>query len=114
VKSESEERSGHQDLELEAGREGDTHVIRLSGELDLGNHERLDQALLEAEAGDAPRILVDLDRLLFIDSTGLRVILKAARRAEESGGRLRITRGKGYVADMFRLTALDVTLPFED
>jgi anti-anti-sigma factor len=112
--SESEERSGHHDLELEAGREGDTYVIRIAGELDLGNYERLDQALLDAEASDAPRILVDLDRLVFIDSTGLQVILKAARRAEGSGDRLRITRGKEYVADMFRLTALDVTLPFED
>jgi anti-anti-sigma factor len=112
--SESEERSGHHDLELEVDREGDTYVIRLSGELDLGNHERLDEALREAEASDATRIHLDLDRLVFIDSTGLRVILKAARRSEASGDRLRLTHGTGYVADMFRLTALDVTLPFED
>jgi hypothetical protein len=40
------------------------------------------------------------------------VILRATRRAERTGERLRVTRGKGYVADMFRLTALDRTIPF--
>jgi anti-anti-sigma factor len=106
------ESSGQTGLRIDAGREGDTHTIRLSGELDLDNAERLDQALLEAEESDANLILLDVDDLRFIDSTGLRVILRATRRAGRTGDRLRLTRGRGYVADMFRLTALDRTLPF--
>ena len=105
----SGESSGQTGLRIDAAREEDTCTIRLSGELDLGNSEQLDAALLEAEASDASRILLDVDELRFIDSTGLRVILQATRRAERTGGRLRVTRGKGYVADMFRLTALDRT-----
>ena len=108
----SGESSGQTGLRIDAAREEDTCTIRLSGELDLGNSEQLDAALLEAEASDASRILLDVDELRFIDSTGLRVILQATRRAERTGGRLRVTRGKGYVADMFRLTALDRTIPF--
>lgn len=104
--------SGSKALAIEIDRKGDTHTIRLGGELDLDNVDRLDQALIEAEAGDAARIVLDVDELLFIDSTGLRVILRATRRAETTGNRLRLTRGKGYVADMFRLTALDKTLPY--
>jgi anti-anti-sigma factor len=104
--------SRHNGLQIEAGREGDTYTIRLRGELDLGNCDRLDEALLEAEASDAPRVLLDVDELRFIDSTGLRAILRATRHAERTGLPLRLTRGQGYVADMFRLTALDRTLPF--
>lgn len=106
------ESSGQRGLRIDAGREGDQYTIRLGGELDLDNVERLDQALLEAEASDAALILLDVDDLRFIDSTGLRVILRATRRAERTGHRLRLTRGRDYVADMFRLTALDRTLPF--
>ena len=108
----SGESSGEKGLRIDATLEEDTWTIRLSGELDLGNSEQLDAALLDAEASDATRILLDVDELRFIDSTGLRVILRATRRAERTGDRLRVTRGKGYVADMFRLTALDRTIPF--
>ncbi|MGH2987450.1 MAG: STAS domain-containing protein [Solirubrobacterales bacterium] len=104
--------SGRTGLQIEAGREDDTYTIRLSGELDVGNSELVDEALLKAEATDAPRVLLDVEELRFIDSTGLRVILRATRRAEQTGHRLRLTRGRDYVADMFRLTALDRTLPF--
>jgi anti-anti-sigma factor len=104
--------SGRTGLQIEAGREGDTYAIRLSGELALDNSDLLDEALLEAEASDAARVLLDIEELRFIDSTGLRAILKATRRDERTGHRLRLTRGTGYVADMFRLTALDRTLPF--
>jgi anti-anti-sigma factor len=110
--TESNQSSGRSGLQIEAGRDGDTYTIRLSGELDLGNSELLDEALVEAEATDASRVLLDVEELRFIDSTGLRVILRATRRAEWSGDRLRLTRGRDYVADMFRLTALDRTLPF--
>jgi anti-anti-sigma factor len=108
----SGESSGQTGLRIDVAREEDTCTIRLGGELDLSNSAQLDAALLEAEASDASRIVLDVDELRFIDSTGLRVILRATRRAERTRGRLRVTRGKGYVADMFRLTALDRTIPF--
>jgi anti-sigma B factor antagonist len=56
--------------------------LTLRGELDLGSAPRLEQAL--AEAGDD--VLLDLRRLTFMDSTGIRVLLEAAER----GGRLRV------------------------
>jgi anti-sigma B factor antagonist len=99
-------------LQIEARRDGDVFVIALTGELDLTSRPDFDQALAEAERSDADRILIDLDQLQFIDSTGLQAILAAKRRSTMRPDRLRVTRGTGFVADMFRLTALDKTLPF--
>ena len=99
-------------LEIETAEADDTYVIRLSGELDMSSCEEVDAELCKAEDTDAKRILLDVEGLQFIDSSGLQVILKAKRRADRSGRRLRVTRGTGHVADMFRLTALDMTLPF--
>jgi anti-anti-sigma factor len=100
------------DLEIEVREDDGTYVIRLSGELDLGNTDAVDAALLKAEVSGAKEILLDVDSLRFIDSSGLQAILRAKRRADAGGKRLRVTRGTGHVADMFRLTALDITLPF--
>jgi anti-anti-sigma factor len=100
-------------LEILSEREGDTHAVRLVGELDLAGCDLAEAALLEAEASDAPTLLVDIDGLEFIDSHGLRILLRAQRRDEASGaGRLRVTRGSGHVAELLRLTAIDQTLPF--
>jgi anti-sigma B factor antagonist len=99
-------------LKIESAQEDGTYVIRLAGELDLSSADALDAELRKAETGADERILLDVNGLEFIDSTGLQVILRAKRRADTDGRRLRVTRGTGHVADMFRLTALDMTLPF--
>ncbi len=108
--AEERERTG---LEIAVHQTEGAYVVELSGELDLTSREEFDRALDGAEASDAPRILIDLDRLRFIDSTGLQGILAAKRRSAMRPDRLRVTRGTGFVADMFRLTALDKTLPFD-
>ena len=104
--------ASEQRLEIQTATEDGVYVIRLRGELDMASCDAVDAELRRAEAGSADRILLDVNELQFIDSSGLQVILKAKRRADISGRRLRITRGTGHVADMFRLTALDMTLPF--
>ena len=101
-------------LKLDAQREGNTYVIRLGGELDLVSASLLETELLRGEASRTNEILIDLDGLAYIDSSGLRVLLKAKRRADSGRFRLRITRGTGHVADMLRLTAMDRTLPMID
>ncbi len=97
---------------IDAAREGDTSVLRVSGELDLFECPRLERALRDAEASQAVRILLDLEELTFIDAAGLSVLVAAWRRARTGKNGLQVTHGKGSVADMFRLTALDVVLPF--
>jgi anti-anti-sigma factor len=63
-------------------KEDGTYVIRL-GELDMSACEAVDAELRRAEDGPAQRILLDVEALEFIDSTGLQVILgpSAAPRA---------------------------------
>ena len=58
-------------------RKGDATVVALAGELDLYNAEEIREALFaEIEAGPA-RIVVDLARVHFIDSTALGVLIES-------------------------------------
>ena len=99
-------------LRINTGQEGDRYIVRLTGELDCSGAGEVEMALVLAEKTGAHRILIDIDELTFIDSTGLAVLMRAKHRADANRGRLRITRGTGQVADMLRLTALDLSLPF--
>jgi anti-anti-sigma factor len=95
-------------------RLGASTVIRVRPPVDADACHQLGAQLAEAEASDAERILLDLDALESIDARLLHTILKASRRAAQDGDRLRVTRGNGHVSAIFRLTALDQTLRFDD
>jgi anti-sigma B factor antagonist len=97
---------------IDAARRGNTFVVRAEGELDLSECPVLERALREAEASYATRILLDLEGLTFIDAAGLSALVLAWHRSVANGNRLRVTRGRGNVAGMLHLTALDTVLPF--
>jgi anti-anti-sigma factor len=86
----------------------------MSGELDLAARDRLEDELRRAEASDADRILVDLTRLRFIDSTGLRVLLEAEARNRRDGDRLAILRGPSRVQRVFEASGVEKHLPFTE
>jgi anti-sigma B factor antagonist len=88
-------------------------TLRPSGELDIGTAPRLESALLEGRrAGD--RVVLDLGRLEFIDSTGLRVIVNAVEAARRGRWELRLRHGPRAVRRVFEIAGVVDALPFED
>ena len=55
--------------------EGDDVVVALSGELDLAGEQQL-EAAIEAAHESARPLTIDLSGLNFIDSSGLRVLVR--------------------------------------
>ena len=89
-------------------------VIRLSGELDLSAFDRVEQVLTDAQSDGDRIVWIDLRGLEFIDSSGIRLLLVAHRRAQRNGHELRIIRGSERIQRIFALTDLDGRLPFCD
>ena len=91
---------------MELDQHDDTVRVSLSGELDLSSALTLEEELRRIE-DRRPRVLVlDLRRLRFLDSTGLRLILAAHARAIKRGGKLTIVQGSDAVRRIFRLTGV--------
>jgi anti-sigma B factor antagonist len=59
---------------------GDSYLVRLSGELDLYSSPQLENELEKLIRAGAEHVLVDLTDVPFLDSSGLGVLLGAARR----------------------------------
>lgn len=85
-------------------------VLLLSGELDISTATRLEDDLRRVEADKPVLIVLDLSRLVFMDSTGLRMLISADARAREAGRRLAIVQGNEMVQRVLRLTRLDERL----
>ena len=56
---------------IEASSDQDTTTIAVSGELDIASADRLRAAIRSAENGTTRWIILDLEELTFMDSTGL-------------------------------------------
>jgi anti-anti-sigma factor len=87
--------------------------LALVGELDLATLHLLEQELDRIEPTEK-RLVLDLRRLEFVDSSGLHALLRVDRRLNDAGGQLTIVRGPRAVERLFRLTGLDTRLRIID
>lgn len=101
-------------LTLRSERDGDTHVLTLSGELDLVSTPEVEKELRHVEAGDADAIVVDLSAVEFVDSTGLRLLIETEQRSRWEPGRIALRRPLARVMRIFTIAGIDALLPFVD
>ncbi len=90
---------------LELARRPGTLVVVLHGELDVATAPRIEDALA-SRRDDERDVVVDLRELTFVDSTGLRSLLRVRAVADGAGGRLVLVPGPPEVQRVFELTGL--------
>jgi anti-anti-sigma factor len=69
------------------------------------------QQNLAAWAAAAPRLILDLSELTFINSAGLGALIVAYRTCRGLGGALHLVGPRECVADVLRITHLDRLIP---
>jgi anti-sigma B factor antagonist len=89
-----------------ADRSDGIHV-QLTGELDISSASSVESRLIEIEQREPVRLILDLRRVNFIDSTGLSMIINADGRAKKAGRRLTIVSGEGVPRRILRTVGLE-------
>lgn len=96
-------------MELEipdAGVDGWT-LVAASGEIDVATAPELRDRLTELIEAGTTRLVVDLEDVGFIDSTGLGVLVGGARRARTEDGDLRLVCTNSRILKVFEATGLN-------
>ena len=101
-------------LSLETREEEGAVQIAVAGELDLSSALTFNDELRRAEDRRPQTLVLDLRRLRFMDSTGLRLIISAQSRARKRGRRLAIVLGSEPVRRLFRLAGVNRRLEIVD
>jgi anti-sigma B factor antagonist len=102
------------EFQVEVEEASGSRVVRFVGELDISTEGRASAEIDRAQA-DRPSVVgLDLSGVRFIDSTGLRLILRADARARREGGRVVLVRGPEQVHRVFLIALLDRRLEFVD
>jgi len=84
-----------------------THVVAVSGEVDLFTAPEFKQRVTAAIDGGAERVVVDLSATVFIDSSSLGVLIGAHRQLTGRGGALIVVCDNQAIVKTFRITGLD-------
>jgi anti-sigma B factor antagonist len=91
--------------------EGAWTVLDVGGELDLSTAPSLRQELEALIEGGAKDLVVNLEGLGFMDSSGLGVLVGAHKRLEGSGGRVALVCREGPTLKVLAITGLDRVFP---
>ena len=81
-------------------------LVELSGEIDLAVVPDVVTEFEYAVVQLSPHVVVDLDRVEFIDSSGLGALVRARRKAQEHGGDVVLAGADDQVREVLALTNL--------
>ena len=98
-------------LAEDAGGDGE-RVIRARGELDIESTPDLERVLLRTRPA-GQRVVLDLTELKFMDSTGLRVLLRARAAADEGRWEINLRNVPPTIRRLFDMTGVQAALPAE-
>jgi anti-sigma B factor antagonist len=87
-------------------------VLAPSGRLDVTGAPTLKEAVTEAVKGGQPRLVIDLEGVSFVDSTGLGSVIAALKLVRSSKGDLRLAAPNQQVRVVLELTTLDRVFPY--
>jgi anti-sigma B factor antagonist len=99
------------ELGISTERDGTVCTVTLEGEVDVYTAPRLKEQLVALLEDGCISIIIDLEKVAFIDSSGFGVLVGALRRAREKGGVVRIVCTRDGVLKIFRITGLDKVFP---
>jgi anti-anti-sigma factor len=91
---------------------GRTALLHLGGEFDLTGKKEFETRLSEAVSGKPGEVILDLREVVFMDSTGLRLILEAWNRSLRLGFDFALMLGgNARLRDLLLETGLDQAIP---
>ena len=97
-------------LSLSHSQIGEWNIIHIVGELDMATGPQLRQEIVRQVTGGNTHIVVDLENVDFIDSTGLGILVGGLKRTKSVGGDLCCTGLSDNLKEVFKLTGLDTVL----
>lgn len=102
------------DLTLESREEGDRTVVAVGGEIDVYTAPKLREQLVDLVNDGRYHLVVDMEGVEFLDSTGLGVLVGGLKRVRAHDGSLRLVCTQERILKIFRITGLTKVFPIHE
>ncbi|HEV8681059.1 MAG TPA: STAS domain-containing protein [Stellaceae bacterium] len=94
-------------MEFVHEQSGDVGIVRLTGRLDSGTAPSAEESFAQVLAGGVPHLAVDMSKLEYISSAGLRVLLVMAKKVQQANGKVVLFGLAANVREVFSISGFD-------
>ena len=98
-------------LDLDTKAVGDHTVVLVGGEIDVYTAPQLREKLIDLVGAGHYHLIVDMERVDFLDSTGLGVLVGGLKRVRAHDGSLQLVCTQERILKIFRITGLTKVFP---
>ena len=89
------------------GKAEDSSVLPLEGEIDLHVSPRIATSLAAIVKEKPKKLVVDMSKVTYIDSSGLAILIEGMQNVEAYGGRFALAGLQDVVRPIFEIARLD-------
>ena len=86
---------------------GDITICHLDGEININSSPDIKKSIDKLIAKKAPKIIVNLSKVSYVDSSGLATLVEILKNMRVYGGRLRLTNMAPKIKSLFEITKLE-------
>jgi anti-anti-sigma factor len=104
------EATSDDDFEVELTRHDGIDVVTARGTLDIASAVRLRHVLTDPVLCSQPVVVVDLDGVSFLDSTGIGVLVAGRRATQERGARFIVVCDDGQALRTLKIVRLHLVM----
>lgn len=90
-------------MTIEKKKNGAQFILNIEGRLDTTTAPQL-EAVVTAELADVTDLILDMNKLDYISSAGLRVLLKAQKTMDAQSGSMKIYGANDEIKEVFEIT----------
>ena len=101
-------------MEIHQKEESGIVFLAISGRMDAATSPQAEEIVKKVLQEDTKRLLFDLDKLEYLSSAGLRVILSAAKEMKRRGGSFVLCALNDYVKEIFEVSGFGAIIPIAD
>ena len=102
------------DIEVAEQRAAGALVLLPTGRLDSANALTFESIVMTHVSNGEKSLIIDFSRLEFISSSGIRVLLIAAKALKAAEGILVLCSMKNHIEEVFRISGFDRIIPIKD
>ena len=102
------------ELGIDVRRVDSAAVVDVKGEIDVYTAPKLREKLIELVSEGTYKVVVNLEDVDFLDSTGLGVLVGALKRVKAHDGSLSLVCTQDKILKTFKITGLTKVFPIHD
>ncbi len=94
-------------MKITTDKQGDIFICKLEGEIDFNNSPELRKSFIKLIENQARKIILDLEKVSYIDSSGLATLVEVVQKLKGSNGQLKLVNLQEKVRGVFEITKLE-------